>query len=104
MMVFMGDRRRASVDALLAAISAHGTALAPDVRQLLLEGKAMTGLLGALAIRVQENASRITDDQVESLTKGGVSDDLVFEAVVAAAIGAGMERLRRVLQLMGQKP
>jgi hypothetical protein len=100
----MGDPRRASLDALLVAIAAEGSALSLEVRKSLLEGKVMTGALGALAIRVQENAARITDDQVEALVAQGIPDDQIFETVVAAAIGAGMERLRRVRELLGEKP
>ena len=42
--------------------------------------------------KVRRHAYRITDEEVEALTRAGYSDDVVFELTVAAAVAAGLER------------
>jgi alkylhydroperoxidase family enzyme len=45
------------------------------------------------AATVRQHAYRVTDAQVEALRDAGLSEDEVFELTVAAAVGAGLERL-----------
>ena len=49
---------------------------------------------------VRRNAYRVTDAQVEALRDAGLSEDEVFELTVAAAVGAGLERLEAGLGAM----
>lgn len=42
---------------------------------------------------VRRYAYRVTDAQVEALRAAGLSEDDVFELTVAAAVGAGLDRL-----------
>ena len=42
--------------------------------------------------KVRLHAYRITDEDIEALTRAGYSDDAVFELTVAAAVAAGLER------------
>jgi alkylhydroperoxidase family enzyme len=42
---------------------------------------------------VRRHAYRVTDGQVEALRAAGLSEDEVFELTVAAAVGAGLDRL-----------
>ena len=49
---------------------------------------------------VRRNAYRVTDAQVEALRDAGLSEDDVFELTVAAAVGAGLERLEAGLGAM----
>ncbi len=42
--------------------------------------------------KVRRHAYRITDEDIEALTRAGYSDDAVFELTVAAAVAAGLER------------
>lgn len=44
--------------------------------------------------KVAYQAHTITDEDVEALKKAGLSEDRIFEATVAAAVGAGLKRLR----------
>ncbi len=53
---------------------------------------------------VRRHAYRITDEDVERLRDAGLDDDAIFELTVAAALGAGAERLRVGLSLLGRKP
>ena len=42
--------------------------------------------------KVRRHAYRITDEDIEALTRAGYSDAAVFELTVAAAVAAGLER------------
>lgn len=42
---------------------------------------------------VRKHAYRVTDAQVEALRAAGLGEDEIFELTVAAAVGAGLERL-----------
>jgi|tagenome__1003787_1003787.scaffolds.fasta_scaffold20693868_3 alkylhydroperoxidase family enzyme len=51
------------------------------------------------------HAYRITDEDLEALRRSGRSEDEIFEVSVAAAVGAGLARLKRGLAaLKGEKP
>jgi alkylhydroperoxidase family enzyme len=53
---------------------------------------------------VRRHPYRITDEDVERLRDAGLDDDAIFELTVAAALGAGAERLRVGLALLGREP
>ena len=50
--------------------------------------------------KVRRHAYRITDEDIEALTRAGYSDDAVFELTVAAAVAAGLERLKAGLRVL----
>lgn len=52
--------------------------------------------------KVAHHAYRVTDEDVEALRQAGVTEDQIFEATVAAAVGAGMKRLRIGLAALGE--
>ena len=47
----------------------------------------------AYAATVRRHAYRVTDAQVEALRAADLSEDDIFELTVAAAVGAGLDRL-----------
>jgi hypothetical protein len=49
---------------------------------------------------VRMHAYRVTDEDVERLRAAGLGDDAIFELTVAAALGAGVERLELGLSLL----
>lgn len=51
--------------------------------------------------KVRTRAYAITDDDVEELKRGGVTEDEVFEATVAVAIREGLRRLDAALEVLG---
>jgi hypothetical protein len=97
----MDDRHAKLLKTLVDTIGGTEAHLAVSVRQGLLEGKPSSGVLGAFCIKVQQNASNITDENVASLLRAGYSDDQIFEAIVSVAIGAGLERVRKIRDLLG---
>jgi len=52
---------------------------------------------------VRRHAYRVTDEDVERLHAAGLDDDAIFELTVAAAVAAGVERLRAGLWLLGRE-
>ena len=52
--------------------------------------------------KVAHHAYQVTDDDVEALKRAGLSEDQIFEATVAAAVGAGLRRLRTGLAALGE--
>ena len=54
----------------------------------------------AYAATVRRHAYRVTDAQVEALRAADFNEDDVFELTVAAAVGAGLERLDAGLQAL----
>jgi hypothetical protein len=46
----------------------------------------------------------VTDEDVGRLCHVGLDDDSIFELTVAAALGAGVERLKVGLSLLGREP
>jgi hypothetical protein len=50
--------------------------------------------------KVRTRAYAITDEDVEELKRGGVTEDEIFEATVAVAIGEGLRRLDVALEVL----
>lgn len=51
--------------------------------------------------KVRTGAYRVTDEGVAGLKRAGVTEDEIFEATVAVAIGKGLRRLDAVLEMLG---
>jgi alkylhydroperoxidase family enzyme len=50
--------------------------------------------------KVRSRAYTVTDGDVAALKEAGVSEDAIFEATVAAAIGEGLRRLDAALRVI----
>ena len=50
--------------------------------------------------KVRRHAYQVSDADVEALKAAGHSDDEIFEHTVAAAVGAGLERLNAGLRVL----
>lgn len=100
----MMDRYADTLKKLELAISESQGDLDNATRRDLLAGKPIAGKLGSFAIKVAQNATSITDAHVQALIDAGCSEDSIFECVLAAATGAGLERLRAGLAILRGKP
>jgi alkylhydroperoxidase family enzyme len=49
---------------------------------------------------VRNQANRVTDADVEALKAAGYTEDEIFEQTVAAAVGAGLDRLAAGLETL----
>lgn len=83
-----------------AVLSGPGS-LPPDVRQAISEGARLSGALDVFVQKIVAEASTLTDDDIAELHRTGYTDDQIFEAIVSAAVGAGLFRLECVLNLLG---
>jgi hypothetical protein len=93
----MSLRERKHVAALRTAIVETAGELDPDVRRRILEGHATGGELDRYTDKVRNAAWEIEDEDVETLKRAGVGEDAIYEATLAAALGAGLSRLERAL-------
>lgn len=74
--------------------------LPPHVRQAISEGAKLSGPLEVFAQKIAAGASTLTDDDIAELHRAHYTDDQIFEAIVSAAVGAGLFRLECVLNLL----
>ena len=74
------------IDELRAVVAA--TPPAPEVMAPYLE-------------KVRERAYKVTDGDVDALKEAGISEDAIFEQTVAAAIGQGLRRLDKAMDVIG---
>lgn len=88
---------RETVQALQQAVVETPGALDPEVRRRILEGHATGGELDRYTEKVRRAAWEIEDEDVEALKQAGIGEDAIYEATLAAALGAGLSRLERAL-------
>ena len=86
-----------------AVLSGPGS-LPPHVRQAISEGAELSGALGVFVQKIAGEASTLTDDDIAELHRAHYTDDQIFEAIVSAAVGAGLFRLQSVLNLLRSTP
>jgi alkylhydroperoxidase family enzyme len=61
------------------------------------EGAAIPEALREYAEKVSLDATQVTDEDIAALKSAGYDEDAVFEATVAAALGAGVARMEHGL-------
>ncbi|HEX6702618.1 MAG TPA: hypothetical protein VF101_17965 [Gaiellaceae bacterium] len=66
--------------------------LAPEVRHAAASGADLPDDLERWVTKVRESAYAITDADMADVRAAGYSEDAIFEATLAAAVGAGLER------------
>lgn len=94
------DRHADLLKKLEKAMAEKEGGLDTSTRRDLLAGKPIAGKLGSFAIKVAQNATTITDAHVHALIEAGCTEDEIFECILTAATGAGIERLRAGLALL----
>lgn len=98
------DLCRRRLNELVNSVGGTAGALPRSVRRDLVSGKGIAGDLGELAELVARGGLGVTDEHIRHLLSSGHSADAVFECVVAAAVRAGLERLRAVEGLLRDCP
>ena len=88
------------LDELVEIVSNAYGVLPCGVRRALISGGRVSGELGELADLVAAGGLGVTDELIRRLLVSGYSEDVVFECVVAAAVGAGSRRLHAVERLL----
>ena len=75
--------------------------LAPEVRRAAARGEQVPQELETWVRKVRDRAYATTDADVEALRLAGYSEDEIFEATVAAALGAGIARFEAGMRALG---
>ena len=94
---------RAKATGLIEAVLEGEGATSAASRRAAFAGRADDPALARYVNVVRRHAYRTTDADVERLRDAGLDDDAIFEITVAAALGAGAERLRVGLSLLGRE-
>jgi alkylhydroperoxidase family enzyme len=95
---------REEADRLVGAILEGNGTTSVEARRAAFAGRAVDPAVTQYLEVVRRHAYRVTDEDVERLRDAGLDDDAIFELTVAAALGAGVERLRVGLSLLGREP
>jgi alkylhydroperoxidase family enzyme len=74
--------------------------LVDELRSAALPGREAPPELGPYLDKVRRHAYRVTDEDVRALKDAGISEDVVFEQTVSAAVAAGLERLEAALEVL----
>jgi hypothetical protein len=85
----------------MAILNSPGT-LSSDIRAKAMYSDTLPGLVGEYLRLVGERAWGITSDDLEALKKAGNTEDQIFELTICAAVGAGLARLEKGLQVLHQ--
>ena len=93
-----------AVERLVEAITEGPSTTSAAARRAAFNGGADDPVLAHYVNLVRTHAYRISDDDIQDLRDAGLDDDAIFEITVAAALGAGAERLRAGLSLLGGEP
>lgn len=72
----------------------------PGLRAAAAANNGLSGPSADYVAKVHKQATTVEDADVRALLDSGLSEDQVFELTVAAATGAGLSRLDRVLSLL----
>ena len=92
------------VERLQHAVLYGPGSLPPRVRQAISEGARLSGALEIFVRKIAAEASTLTDDDIAELHRVHYTDDQIFEAIVSAAVGAGLFRLECVMNLLRSNP
>lgn len=104
----MQDRFAAQRDVLVESVLNTPGVLTPEFRMAIYRRAAQPGgafdtvpaLLAEFVDKIEKNAYKIVDADIERLLQAGYDEDALYEAIVATAAGAGMRRIERGLDCM----
>lgn len=90
-------RYDAYVERLRASVTQSPGALAPEVRKAIVERdtRRIPPALAPYVIKVALHAYKVTDEDLIQLKRDGLTEDQIFEATAAAAVGAALLRLEK---------
>ena len=97
-------RLRDAVRHMAAAVLDGEGATAVEDRHAAFAGRADDAAASHDVGLVRSHPARVTDADIEHLRAAGLDDDAIFELTVAAALGAGMDRLPAGLAVLGREP
>ncbi|QUR69293.1 hypothetical protein [Mycobacterium spongiae] len=72
------------------------------LRRAAYSGEGLPAPLSGYVEKLHRHAYRVQDDDVEQMRAAGYSDDQIFEVTIAAALGAGDDRMRAGLSALNE--
>ena len=96
----MNTRFEAGIQRLREAVLTGPGTLDRELRAAAYQALDVPEPLTAYVEKMASQAYKVTDDDGTALRNAGFSEDQVFEATVFAAVGAGLQRLRRGLDAL----
>ena len=99
----MSDRYGARIAALEHATLESDASLSAEVRRAAAFGGELPEPLAAYTDKVRRHAYKVVDADIAGLREAGYTEDEIFEATAAAAVGAGLMRLRAALRAVGDE-
>lgn len=91
---------RSALEALRRSILDHPGSLPTEIRRRIYEGEPVDQPLSDYVARVRSESTSLTGADIESLKVRGCSEDEIFEATLAAALGAADRTLQAGLQAL----
>jgi hypothetical protein len=96
----VSDRHAEVIAALRESVLGAPGELDRGMRHAIVKGEGPPGLQPYLE-KVRRHAYEVVDEDVLALREAGWSEDALFEATVAAALGEGLRRLELGLKAVG---
>jgi len=72
----------------------------PEIRRAAFDNEGLTEPIGAFVDKVAHRARMVTDADIDTLRKAGLSEDQVYEIVVCAAIGQATRQYENALAVL----
>ena len=104
MPIMTPDPNKPKADFLRNRVLSGKGALDPAVRAAAAANAGVPEAMATFVATIHEQATNIQDDDFAALKASGLSEDQIFELIVAAATGAGFHRLDKVRSLLEESP
>lgn len=98
----MNEEYARAIDELERAALDGPASLSPQDRRTAAFGADLSAPLASYTDTVRRHAYKVVDGDIARLREAGLSEDEIFDATVAAAVGAGLARLRAGLRALEQ--
>jgi alkylhydroperoxidase family enzyme len=98
--------RRALLDSIARDACEREGRLPADLRRAACDDPtlaALPGPLAALARKIRDAATTVTDADIEEARKAGFEGDAIYELTVTTALGESRRRLQSVLRALGRE-
>jgi alkylhydroperoxidase/carboxymuconolactone decarboxylase family protein YurZ len=98
----MNEASREYREAVVARVLTGPGSASAAARQAAFDNRAVDNRANALMDKVARRAWTVTDDDVAATKRAGVSEDEIFEFVVAAALGQATRQLNAALAALDE--
>jgi hypothetical protein len=90
-----------NLEALRISVLDSPGALSSELRRSIYAGEPVNSPMGSFATKVREDSVRLSRKDIDLLKEQGCTEDEIFEATLAAALGAADRILQSGLKALG---